>query len=169
MTDVLDLIKRLEEATGPDRELDDAIAKAVLGWRLWRSKHGYWNIEGPNGERKTTINDPFGPLFDPETGKKNPDYDKEPTSWVWDCDIPCFTESVDAAMSLVPEDSEWFVQKYSDGRYEAGITHTRAERYDWSKNPGFTQQNSACAKTAALALTTASLKARATLRENARG
>ena len=35
-----------------DRELLEAAAKAA-GWRGWRSKHGYWNIDGPDGKAHT--------------------------------------------------------------------------------------------------------------------
>ena len=38
-----------------DRELLEAAAKAA-GWKAWRSKHGYWNVESPDGKAHTCCN-----------------------------------------------------------------------------------------------------------------
>jgi hypothetical protein len=35
-----------------DKELLELAAKAA-GWTGWRSKHGYWNVESPEGEKST--------------------------------------------------------------------------------------------------------------------
>jgi hypothetical protein len=35
-----------------DKELLELAAKAA-GWTGWQSKHGYWNVESPDGEKTT--------------------------------------------------------------------------------------------------------------------
>ena len=35
-----------------DREMLEMAAKAA-GWTGWRSKHGYWNVESPEGDKQT--------------------------------------------------------------------------------------------------------------------
>lgn len=147
------LIERLENLTGPDRATDGQIAKAVFGWRLWRSKHGYWNVEGPKGERSETACDPYGPRFDPDTGEKNPDYDKEPESWVYEHDIPEYTASLDAALTLLPSGTLWLLSSMETGPRATVLAPN--ERGDYIGQ----RDNSALAATPAIALCIAALKA----------
>jgi hypothetical protein len=77
-----DLIDRLEKATGPDRDIDGAIALS-LGWTLQKMKgdqHAYF--------RKPGVTDYF----------------------IRDVPPP-YTASVDAAISLVPEGLGWYVRR----------------------------------------------------------
>lgn len=146
------LLQRSEKAEGPDRELDAIVAKELLGWKLWRSKHGYWDVTGPDGERFTTCVDPYGPKFDPETGKKNPDYDKEPVLWVEDMGIPEFSSSLDASIALVERvlpGWDWHVARLDDNEFSAAVA-------TWNNSE---DSGAAHAKTPPLALLTALLKA----------
>lgn len=53
--------------TPGDRELLEMAAKAA-GWTGWRSKHGYWNMESPNGSARVCCEG--WPEYDSETGEK---------------------------------------------------------------------------------------------------
>lgn len=55
-----------------DRELLELAAKAA-GWTGWKSKHGYWNVESPDGEKTTHCHSWYA--YCPNTGEKL----KEPT------------------------------------------------------------------------------------------
>ena len=55
-----------------DKELLELAAKAA-GWTGWQSKHGYWNVESPEGEKTTCCN--YWNAYCPDTGEKL----KEPT------------------------------------------------------------------------------------------
>lgn len=50
-----------------ERELLELAAKAV-GWTGWRSKHGYWNVTSPEGERSTHCQ--YWNAYCPDTGEK---------------------------------------------------------------------------------------------------
>lgn len=79
MTDLNALIERLEKATGPDRELDILIGKAtsVEGWRV--CDDGSVECYVPDGHE-------FG------------------EGWIFTGqELPAYTSSIDAAMTLVPE------------------------------------------------------------------
>jgi hypothetical protein len=69
-----ELIERLEKATGPDRELDGAIALS-LGWTFQKMK-----------------------------GDSKPYYRKPgETTYYMRSEVPAYTASIDAALTLVPE------------------------------------------------------------------
>src|SRR5438105_1932936 len=74
-TDLSALIERVEKATGPDRELDEALALA-FGWRLREIVLVRTVLEW---ERPTGFRLPIGTMADP----------------------PFFTASLDAALALV--------------------------------------------------------------------
>lgn len=93
-----DLLTALQSAERGSRELDGMIAMQLLGWDAWRSKHGYWNISGPDGERLTV--EGRNADFDPMTGEKLPE-ETVPTVWVDDAGLPEWTESIDAVLTLV--------------------------------------------------------------------
>lgn len=104
MTSIADLIKRVEGAQGPDREIDRLImpiAGYVLEQRL-RDKKAWWY-------RATTTARLSDELFAPYGG------------------IPRYTASVDAVISLIGEkigtdEAEWYVGRPSvDGLYRAGV------------------------------------------------
>jgi hypothetical protein len=95
-----DLIKQLEAAKGGSRELDGRIAWA-FGWRfnggvepededfaLWPEIAGHWHKPG----------DRFADICS----------DDDPAIERWD-DPPHYTTSLDAALTLVPEDWIWDV------------------------------------------------------------
>lgn len=107
MTEI-ELAERCEAASGPDRELDFAIIKAV-GWSETRP------------------------------------YSREDDGWR---EPVCFTASIDAAMQLVPEDLAYELHKLFTKPYVAQL-------YD-----GMTCVGKGEAKTAALAMTAACLRAR---------
>ena len=50
-----------------DKELLELAAKAA-GWTGWRSKHGYWNLESPEGEKSSHCHDWLP--YDAYTGEK---------------------------------------------------------------------------------------------------
>jgi hypothetical protein len=50
-----------------DRELLELAAKAA-GWIGWRSKHGYWNINDPDGTAQTCCTD--WPIYSASTGER---------------------------------------------------------------------------------------------------
>ena len=50
-----------------DRELLELAAKSA-GWTGWQSKHGYWNIESPEGEKSTHCHS--WTSYDPYTGER---------------------------------------------------------------------------------------------------
>lgn len=50
-----------------DRELLELAAKAA-GWTGWRSKHGYWNLESPEGEKSSHCHG--WNAYCPDTGEK---------------------------------------------------------------------------------------------------
>lgn len=82
-----DIIARLEAASGPDRELNEAIAVLVEPGMFCRDEHGRLrkNIHG-------TILSPEWTLWGP----------------------PAYTASIDAALKLVPEGWKW---RYSPTRH----------------------------------------------------
>jgi hypothetical protein len=93
-----DLIARLEAATGPDRELDAAIAQAV-GFVLRLPEQS----EGP--ERLPDVKRWYHP-------------DGHAVGWYEGSDqFPSYyTASIDAALTLMPEGSLWNVSDYGDRR-----------------------------------------------------
>lgn len=50
-----------------DKTLLELAAKAA-GWTGWRSKHGYWNLESPEGEKSSHCHDWLP--YDAYTGEK---------------------------------------------------------------------------------------------------
>lgn len=118
------LAQRCVAAHAPDRRLDEDIAVAALGWRLWQSKHGYWNIAGPNSESATVEGSPpFGAM----TGQTIPHI--APGGWGDGCGIPEFTASVDAALSLVPTGYDWIIEHVNGGlTIRARVGHNDPDR-----------------------------------------
>lgn len=94
-----DLIAILEAATEGSRELDARIAMEFGGYSAWKSKHGYWNIEGPGEERMTCEGRDPVVRFDPETGKPLP-AEEVPLGWIWDAKFEEVTTSLDAALAF---------------------------------------------------------------------
>lgn len=130
MSEEQTLIERLEKATGASRELDVEIGRAYV------ALHGY-----------PTDRDLYAPWEDKGFNRNS--------KWCWQGynDLPFFTSSLDAAMTLVPEG--WFItaSRHSDGWYVAVAPHStcpQSERFLGSQKP------------AAIALCIAALKARAT-------
>lgn len=111
-----ELIARLEAATEGSRELDGDIALAIGLYKVWLSKHRYWNFEGPNDKRGTWPDSGI-PEYDSRTGKKIVLTEKPDRSWVYYIgDVPEFTTSIEAALTLVPEGWGWEVgSPYADG------------------------------------------------------
>lgn len=105
MTELLKLAERVEAAEGPDRELGREVLRAC-GWK--QSTHGYF----------------LGPL----TGWTSPDL-----AIYFDDDdfVRCRhdpTASLDAAMTLVPDDTEVNIHRYqrdkaNGRRFTANVTH----------------------------------------------
>lgn len=86
------IIARVLEGTGPDRELDAEIARA-LGWKpLYRDDYSKWwppsAVEYARERKRSILHHPTQPL-------------------------PMFTTSLDNALTLVPEG--WCWEIYSDG------------------------------------------------------
>lgn len=89
-TTLLTLAERCEQAAGPDREFDVAIARA-LGWKpLYRDDYSKWwppaAVEDSRARKRSILHHPTQPL-------------------------PAFTASLDAAVTLVPEGCGWMVMK----------------------------------------------------------
>jgi hypothetical protein len=85
-TTLLALAERCEQAAGPDRELDVAIARA-LGWKpLYRDDYSQWwppaAVADARERKRSILHHPTQPL-------------------------PMFTASLDAAVTLVPEGYYW--------------------------------------------------------------
>lgn len=132
MTSLLSLAERCEAATGPDRELDGEIALAS-GWTFVKMKgdaQPYW--------RKPGVTDYFS------RERSGP---------------PRYTESLDSALTLVPEGMEWLVRTPSKNAI--------SNKTQFYANVG-NQVGEAHAETAALALCAAALKARAEMDREAR-
>jgi hypothetical protein len=84
----LALADRCEQAAGPDKELDVAIARA-LDWKpLYRDDYSKWwppaAVEDSRARKRSILHHPTQPL-------------------------PAFTASLDAAVTLVPEGWRWVV------------------------------------------------------------
>lgn len=127
-TPMTDLPQRIEAASGADRALDAEIALAV-GWQCLqprtRSRHGLWLAPGKRAGIDGCLKDQ-----------------------------PRFTESVDAALTLVPEHFRFIIDKrpFADCRqdgYRASV---------WCE-PAIPYAEGSWAATPALALCAASLKA----------
>jgi hypothetical protein len=96
-----DLIARIEAATGPDRELDDAIADAIYTGKhrccikgLSDEAGGMWMFTYPNGSIGSSLR---------------------------------FTGSIDAALTLVPEGHQWSLAECAmPGRYYAELGPRKA-------------------------------------------
>lgn len=105
-----DLIERLEAAEGPSRELSDAVLLAC-GWRSTEA-------EGEKDARLFCWSDPAGDIYDwwddPHARSSGPMQHR-----------PHPTESVDAALSWVPEGWGWSV----------GDVHPPSEDYDEGGRP----------------------------------
>lgn len=101
-----DLIARLGAATEPSRELDEEIAIAIGMWKHWLSKHRYWNFDGPDDAKFHWPTNGL-PKFNPDTGKRIELSETPPSGWAQDADLPEWTASLDAAMTLVPEGYLW--------------------------------------------------------------
>ena len=102
-SDLLALADRVEAADGPERELDRAVARFV-GWhrvepRFTRNKHGAWIAPG---DFLGTYSG-GSPILDSLHGT---DMHRE---------VPPFTASLDAAMTLVPEGWDWAAGSAQDG------------------------------------------------------
>jgi hypothetical protein len=119
--DMDELIKRLEAAGGPARELDRDIALAV-GYRFGPTPSKQWDEDWPD-------------IFDP-AGNEVPL-------------LPSFTESIDAAATLVPEGYIWDVT--STGTAWADCMDGDLDQFVGSKGA-----------TPAIALCIAALRARTT-------
>ena len=97
MTDratLLALADRCEQAAGPDRELDVAIARA-LGWKpLYRDDYSKWwppaAVADARERKRSILHHPTQPL-------------------------PAFTANLDAAVTLVPEGWAWVVGSSVEG------------------------------------------------------
>jgi hypothetical protein len=100
------LITSIEQAGEGSRELDWQLVKALFGFSMWKSKHGYWNLdwpaEWPFSERPLHCSIPGrspDDVYDSETGKKLPPV-AVPTDWLDTIECPEFTTSLDAALAL---------------------------------------------------------------------
>ena len=94
-TTLLALAERCEQAAGPDRELDVAIARA-LDWKpLYRDDYSKWwppaAVEDSRARKRSILHHPTQPL-------------------------PKFTASLDAAVTLVPEGWKWWIDSSPFGR-----------------------------------------------------
>lgn len=142
MTNLQELIERVERASGPDRELDAYIRCAVFarpGAFVRQSTiNGAWCIFEIRHDGKERLWEPYGLSQLQRLGE--------------------FTASLDAAMTLVPDGCAWAVTNIDGGDYS---------RFDFDKptavvqcRPGAVMADHVSAATPALALSAASLKAR---------
>lgn len=134
-----DLIERIEAASGPDREIDCAIGVAIGRFFTlppkWEGGPVGYGYRGADGE------------------ERHPGHGGDQL-------VPRYTESVDAALTLVPEGRSWeLTQVVSEGISIAFI---------WNMFEAG-EGDSAEAATPALALCAAALKSRAYLKETNNG
>ncbi len=98
--DTAGIIERLEAASGPDRELDGAIALS-FGWTFEKMK----------GDRRPYYRKPGN------------------TEYYLRSEPPHYTSSIDAALSLVPEDAFWRIGHDGEGadpsEYRADVLLSR--------------------------------------------
>ncbi len=152
MADLLELASRVEAATGPDRELDDAIFAA-----MGLCKHRNRRFDPPTHE-----DDIVGPEVCVDCGKRGAmTYPRRH-----------YTASLDAAMTLVPEGWRWLLREAApDGANpdESGFL-ARLETHDfetvtWGKGQCWITDHirgrdaKSWAATPSLALTAAALRA----------
>jgi hypothetical protein len=146
-----DLILRCEEADGADRELDARIHCEVRGWKFTQEGNDFVAIVP--GIIKTIENRLW-------IGQLDPTQIPRVYTSRTDALSPCYTASLDAAMSLVPDSMEWRVEKRCSkgmrGAY-ASLWSVGARDVDFHANGH--------GKTPALALTAASLRAIAANKE----
>lgn len=138
MTDYSPLIERLEKASGPDRELDCRV------WLLVGDALGEpFSLRGHAPIKPSEVVN--GRWMGSAVEKYPNDMQGIARSWR----VPCFTASLDAAMSLVPEGECWRVEDHPLSGPGAIV--------------GDEADTISCCATPALALCAAALKARATL------
>lgn len=139
------LIERLEKATGPDRELDAEIAATL---RIYRGQHKWaaeWSGEWRAAKGLVHLMGEFG-----SRGNFRP---------------PAFTESIDAAASLGPDESGFSIDTLGKGNgWGLGDTKPRAVRNQSEDQWTYHGWEGASGATPAIALCIASLKAIAALR-----
>jgi hypothetical protein len=83
---------------------------------MWKSKHGYWYIDGPTGERFHADGRASGVEYDSTTGEKLPP-ELPPMDWANDVDLPEWTKSIHSALALVEAKLPgwaWHVSKIVD-------------------------------------------------------
>jgi hypothetical protein len=133
MSDLAKLIKRLEKATDPDRWLDAAVVVALDIRPDW--------LKNARGE--LWVDDRGAVLFRDECFKRrgpgNPSLREK--------DVPEYTASLDAALTLVPDNTPWMLTRYSNATIWAEVGE------EWQHQGA----------TPALALCIAALKARVAL------
>lgn len=86
------VVERLEKATGPDRELDDAIMAAIF---VREERH-------TGVQERLALDDEWVPVKSPVW------VDPATDQWV-STHARQFTSSADAALTLVPKDYDWIV------------------------------------------------------------
>lgn len=135
MSNILNLIERVEKASGPDRELDEAIAIA-LGLYV-REKRGrdrqewFYRVGGEDFERRSTAR------------------------YAGTDGLPRYTDSLDAVMALNEQDLAWTLGK----NVHHGYWHASCNSLNADGAPYSLGCSSACA-TPVLALLSAILKSR---------
>lgn len=132
------IIDKLEREDGPDRGIDRAIAKVAV-WhrvepRFTRSKHGAW-ISPDDWVGEYSDGSPITDSLHGTTMHR---------------EVPAYTASIDAAMTLVPEGVNWTM---GGGGKECAIVIISAGQ-------GLTDAAHGFAATPALALCIAALRAR---------
>lgn len=136
---IAELIAKLETLSGPDRETDGLIFKAVT------EPGDHWH--------QFDVGDDIGEQsLSPVWYRRDPDDESAYEA------PPFYTESIDAALTLVPEGREWRVdRRHSKGMHPAyaSIWASGARDIDFHAN--------AHAKTPAIAICIASLRAIAAL------
>ena len=141
MTNNTALVERIEAASEGSRELEAEIALAI-GGDLRKGGHGFWYGEF-DGRRESIEGRPDGVEYDEQTGKKLPPEKPPLTDFAYRLDVPRYTTSIDAALTLVPESCGWAV--YEHGSAQVGRN---------------TKQYFGAANTPALAICAAALRAR---------
>lgn len=130
MNALLELAARVEAATGPDFAIDAAIAVAVVGYTL----------EKRGRDQKAWY---YHPTERRRSASQYSGFDR----------LPRYTDSLDAAMTLVPEGWFFHVSRFSESEMR-GNAHVYGNR-------GLGDDYESDAATPALALTAAALRSRA--------
>ena len=136
------------------RELDALVAEKVMGWKPRQSKHGYWNLDGPNGEHFTDIyRRDYTAQYDKETGQK-----VQQAPWweyFWD-EIPFYSTNIADAWEVVRKMGMVLIENSGEAFGKLDEWNVQFVGHDKEGEPHWVSES---AETVELAICLAALKA----------